>query len=123
MPRLDIYKDRQLTLQVQVTGPEVRIGRGSDCQVSLPVPQVSRVHALIQAAGDGWEVANKGRNGTRVNAALVKDRAPLAFGDRIHLDPYVLVFQQDGAPALKVDRPLDATTLDVNPAGGPRSRR
>jgi pSer/pThr/pTyr-binding forkhead associated (FHA) protein len=113
MARLDIYKDRELILQVQMTEPEVRIGRGGDCQVSLPVPEVSRVHAVIKAAGPGWEIASHGINGTRVNAAMVKEPRALAYGDRIYIDRFVLVFQEDGAPALQVDRVLDATTLDA----------
>ena len=114
MPRLDIYKDHELTLQVEITEPEIRIGRGSDCPVSLPVPEVSRLHAVIRAVGRGWEVANHGRNGTRVNAARLEKPAPLIFGDRIYIDGYVVVFQADGAPPLAFHRKPGVVTVDLD---------
>jgi len=112
MPRLDVYKDHELTLQVDITGAEVRVGRGSDCQISLPVPEVSRLHAVIRAVGSGWEVANHGRNGTRLNFARLEKAAPLVFGDRIYIDGYVLVFQADGAPPLTFHRKPVITALE-----------
>ena len=49
---------------------ENRLGRGSDCQVSVPDPMCSRVHAKIHYAGDGWVVRDaESRNGTNVNTA------------------------------------------------------
>ena len=46
----------------------LRIGRSPDCDLTLPDPTVSRLHAELRRTGDGWEVADAGsKNGTRVN--------------------------------------------------------
>jgi hypothetical protein len=70
---------RRLTL-----GPEpLRIGRLPDCLISLSDPQVSRHHAEVRAAHQGFEVVDLGStNGTLVNGVLVKEH-PLRDGDVI----------------------------------------
>ena len=46
----------------------VQIGRSSRCPVHLPDATVSKTHAEIVRAGDGWLIRDLGsRNGTRVN--------------------------------------------------------
>jgi hypothetical protein len=70
---------RRLTL-----GPEaLRIGRLPDCLISLSDPQVSRHHAEVRPAHEGFEVVDLGStNGTLVNGVVVKERA-LHDGDVI----------------------------------------
>src|SRR5947209_2848281 len=53
------------------------IGRGEDCGLALPEHTVSRRHALVARAGDGFQVTDLGStNGTAVNHAPVTT-APL----------------------------------------------
>jgi hypothetical protein len=70
---------RRLTL-----GPEpLRIGRLPDCQISLSDSQVSRHHAEVRPAHEGYEVVDLGStNGTLVNGVVVKEH-PLRDGDVI----------------------------------------
>ncbi|MDQ1521132.1 MAG: hypothetical protein QOI55_2205 [Actinomycetota bacterium] len=70
---------RRLTL-----GPEpLRIGRLPDCLISLSDPQVSRHHAEVRPAREGYEVVDLGStNGTMLNGVVVKEH-PLHDGDVI----------------------------------------
>jgi hypothetical protein len=65
-------------------GPEpLRIGRLPDCQISLSDAQVSRHHAEVRPAHEGYEVVDLGStNGTLVNGVVVKEH-PLRDGDVI----------------------------------------
>jgi pSer/pThr/pTyr-binding forkhead associated (FHA) protein len=110
MPRLDVYSNSELLLQVKVKDVPVSIGRGSDCDISLNDSCVSRRHAEVRPVEGGWEVRSEGRNGTRLNTGQVVDAAPLAFGDRLYLGSYALVFQSDDAPVLKRGTQLSVVT-------------
>jgi len=112
MPRLDVYLDSDLVFQIQMKDEAFWIGRGSDCLVSLNDPQVSHRHAHLSPGGEGWQIRNEGRNGTRLNANQLTDRAPLKYGDRIYIGKYAMVFQNSDAPALRAD--LDTPTSTSN---------
>jgi hypothetical protein len=70
---------RRLTLSDE----PLRIGRLPDCLISLSDPQVSRHHAEVRPAHEGFEVVDLGStNGTLVNGVVVKEH-PLRDGDVI----------------------------------------
>jgi FHA domain-containing protein len=70
---------RRLTLSHE----PLRIGRLPDCLISLSDPQVSRHHAEVRPAHEGFEVVDLGStNGTLVNGVVVKEH-PLRDGDVI----------------------------------------
>jgi serine phosphatase RsbU (regulator of sigma subunit)/pSer/pThr/pTyr-binding forkhead associated (FHA) protein len=71
------------------------IGRGSDCSLSIPHPQVSRQHACIEHDGSGYIIRDRSsRHGTFVNAVRITS-ASLHSGDSIRIGgrPEVLVFE------------------------------
>lgn len=69
------------------------IGRVDECSVTLDDPKVSRRHAEIRPAGDGYRLIDLGStNGTEVNGRQVSDQV-LAEGDRIRIGDSVLVFE------------------------------
>ncbi|MDP8954927.1 MAG: FHA domain-containing protein [Actinomycetota bacterium] len=71
----------------------ITIGRSPDSSVHLPDSSVSRHHAEIRPAGDGWLLADKGStNGTRVNGATITQRR-LADGDTITVGDVKLRFE------------------------------
>ena len=94
-----VYPADRAPVDVPLRADEVLIGRRSDTGGVFPEvdltgvaddPGVSRRHATLRRAGDGWELIDQGStNGTRVNGA--KDAiapgtpVPLRDGDRIHL--------------------------------------
>ena len=110
MPRLDVYFNSELLLQVKVKDTPLWIGRGSDCDISLNDSCVSRRHAEVRPVEGGWEVHSEGRNGTRLNTAQVAGPVPLAFGDRLYVGTHALVFQSDDAPVLKRGTQLSVVT-------------
>lgn len=71
----------------------VSVGRASDCTIVLADPNVSRHHAEIRPAGDGFLVADLGStNGTKVNEARVTEHH-LRDGDEVRFGNTVMHFQ------------------------------
>lgn len=69
------------------------IGRVDECAVTIDDPKVSRRHAEVRPAGDGYRLIDLGStNGTEVNGRKVSDQI-LAEGDRIRIGDTVLVFE------------------------------
>lgn len=76
-----------------LTGPRVRLGRGSDNDVVLSDVSVSRYHAEIRREGDGWSIHDlKSTNGVELNRAAVQ-RAPLQAGDRLSIGVFELTVE------------------------------
>jgi len=75
------------------TGPRHVIGRGEECDISINHPSVSRVHAEVQALGDGrYEVVDReSANGIRVNGVELP-RGLLDARDMIELGDVVFKF-------------------------------
>ncbi len=77
-----------MTLVVGVTRTKVTkrvstLGRSRDCDVLVPDPNASRVHAEIRHVGLDYYLVDMGStNGTEVNGQVVKRHA-LAHGDTI----------------------------------------
>jgi pSer/pThr/pTyr-binding forkhead associated (FHA) protein len=70
------------------------LGRSRDCDIVLEDPNVSRKHAEIRPAGDGWAVHDLGStNGVSVNGRRVRDSQPLSAGDRVELGTAQLRFE------------------------------
>jgi hypothetical protein len=86
-------------------GGALSIGRGVDNDVVLDHPTVSRHHAVIESTGLDYFITDLGsRNGTRVNGRTVRERRPLACGDKIRFGQVRATFivQQDAsAPTLQ----------------------
>jgi len=74
-------------------GPRHVIGRGEECDVSVNHPSVSRVHAEVQALGDGrYEIVDReSANGIRVNGVELP-RGLLDARDMIELGDVVFRF-------------------------------
>jgi hypothetical protein len=79
------------------TAPRQVIGRGEECDISVNHPSVSRVHAEIQALGDGrYELVDReSANGIRVNGVELP-RGLLDARDNIELGDVVFKFVPAG---------------------------
>jgi len=65
--------------------PGALAGRGTAAELKLPDDlTVSRVHAEFSYADGHWQVANRGRNGLRLNGKAVSGQQAVADGDLIH---------------------------------------
>jgi pSer/pThr/pTyr-binding forkhead associated (FHA) protein len=75
------------------------IGRKDDCDLRIPLGEVSRKHALLIADKGVVTLRDLGSaNGTYVNNIRITERE-LAAGDRIVIGQVVFVLQVDGQPA------------------------
>jgi hypothetical protein len=81
----------------EITTPLVILGRGTDCDLRLVDPGVSRHHAEIRVEDDEVVLVDLGStNGTFVNGQPVR-RVPLTDGTRVTLGRTTLVFRRDGS--------------------------
>jgi hypothetical protein len=70
------------------------IGRSRSCEIVLDDVGVSRRHAEIRPAADGWTVEDLGStNGVSVNGRSARGAQPLRPGDRVELGSTEIVFE------------------------------
>lgn len=63
--------------------PGTTIGR-AECDIALPDPDVSRMHAVIRQVDGGLAIEDLGsKNGTYLNDRRITGIVPVAEGDRI----------------------------------------
>lgn len=86
---------------------ETLLGRGGACQIALPDPICSRIHARINAADGRWVVADhESRNGTYVNGQKVREAA-LGEGHVIRIGSTELEFHESEEPPTAEDHTFD----------------
>ena len=82
------------------------IGRREDCDLRIPLGEVSRKHCRIVRDGDSLKLEDLGSsNGTFLNGQRVQE-ALLTPGDTIQVGPVVFVLQVDGQPGDDELRPV-----------------
>ena len=80
----------------ELTAPVTMLGRGTDCDLRLVDPGVSRHHAELRVEDDEVVLVDLGStNGTFVNGEPVR-RVSLTDGTRVTLGRTTLVFRRDG---------------------------
>ena len=89
--------DAHLQRTYELTSPVTMLGRGTDCDLRLVDPGVSRHHAELRVEGDEVVLVDLGStNGTFVNSEPVR-RIALTDGTRVTLGRTTLVFRRDAA--------------------------
>jgi pSer/pThr/pTyr-binding forkhead associated (FHA) protein len=94
------------------------IGRREDCDLRIPLGDVSRKHCRLIKEEDSLRVEDLGSsNGTHVNGQRVQE-AELHPGDTVQVGPVVFVVQIDGVPADEELQPMltPGDTATVNAA-------
>ena len=81
---------------------EVRIGRGTSCDIIFPEPYVSRSQCGILPTDDGYELHNYSSNGTVVNGKIIHDKHTLREQDVIHIYQNILIYT-DGKLFYKIE--------------------
>jgi len=98
-----------------LTGLIKQIGRGTDCDIVIPDPQVSRLHARLEKAGEGWVILDlESRNGTLVNGEAVAEKL-LNPGDIIQFGGTSLKYE----PCEDSDEPGENTRVSLEPRPAP----
>jgi pSer/pThr/pTyr-binding forkhead associated (FHA) protein len=78
--------------------PLTVLGRGENCDLRVPLENVSRRHCEISLADDGVKCKDlASSNGTYVNNKRVNE-CKLSAGDRLVVGPVVFTVQIDGMP-------------------------
>lgn len=91
------------------------IGRGSDCDLVLDEPEMSRKHAMIENSGDGLYLRDLGSsNGTFVNGVQVKN-AVLHPGDQLAFDRNRFLVEAPGMPTREEDLSTDRNDANKSP--------
>ena len=86
------------------------IGRREDCDLRIPLGEVSRKHCRLVRDGDTLKLEDLGSsNGTFLNGQRVQE-ALLSPGDTIQVGPVVFALQIDGEPPEDDLRPVSAAT-------------
>src|SRR3954469_18128938 len=84
------------------------IGRREDCDLRIPLGEVSRKHCRLVRDGDTLKLEDLGSsNGTFLNGQRVQE-ALLSPGDTIQVGPVVFALQIDGEPPEEDLRPVTA---------------
>lgn len=95
---------------IPVEGSPFVIGRTEGVQFRLVAPGVSRHHARLLEAGDGWWISDCGStNGTYVNGVRLVDDRRLALGDHIAIAGLQFTVAERGG--------LEESTRIFNPLG------
>jgi hypothetical protein len=97
------------------------IGRREDCDLRIPLGDVSRKHCRVIRDGEMLKLEDLGSsNGTFLNGRRVQE-ALLSPGDSIQVGPVVFVLQVDGEPADDELSPIavPAATAGANADSGP----
>lgn len=96
-------------------GGEMRVGRSTDCDVTIEDPRVSRNHALLRVEEPKVMLEDLGSaNGTLVNGLKLVGSVELANGDDLQFDKYKFRLVITGAPAAAA---ADSDATIVAPMG------
>lgn len=87
------------------------VGRNADCDISIPIDEISRHHAKLQVVPDGVMVEDMGSaNGTFVGNQRVHGTMMLKAGDELRLDTVRFLLM---SPALEAKHAAAAATPTV----------
>ncbi len=95
------------------------IGRREDCDIRIPLGEVSRKHCRLLMEVDTLRVEDMGSsNGTFLNGARVQE-AVVQPGDALQIGSVVFLVQIDGVPADEEIQPVSAGSHGDTRTGGP----
>ena len=101
-----------------VTRDMTVIGRREDCDLRIPLGDVSRKHCRLILDGDTIKVEDLGSsNGTYRNGERVQ-QTEITAGDTLQIGPVVFVLQVDGFPADEDLTPVTVQSASAATNGG-----
>jgi pSer/pThr/pTyr-binding forkhead associated (FHA) protein len=99
-----------------VTGP-MTIGRSAECDISIPVEEISRRHALVKPNAYGLQIEDLGSsNGTYINNKRVQN-GQLNPGDELRLDQVRLMLIAPGMEIQQVQQKGPAASVPPPSSG------
>jgi pSer/pThr/pTyr-binding forkhead associated (FHA) protein len=98
-----------------LTGTVTVLGRRHDCDLKIPLPNVSRRHCQLSRNGDSTELRDlDSKVGTFVNDKRVDKQVSLKPGDYVRIGPLTFLYQVDGKPE-KITWPKKAAPQPAKP--------
>lgn len=99
MPKVVVYKGRNVLFEHFVKKDVVTIGRSEDADIPLDSAAVSRLHARIRKQGNTWMIEETGaKNGVFVNGQMITVK-PLKHGDSIEIAQHILTWHRPDSEA------------------------
>jgi pSer/pThr/pTyr-binding forkhead associated (FHA) protein len=96
------------------------IGRREDCDLRIPLGEISRKHCRIIKDNESLRVEDLGSsNGTFHNGQRVQQEAVVQAGDTIQVGSIAFVVQIDGVPADEELQPVIAGSVAQEDSGAP----
>lgn len=115
-----MFRADQQRRSFSVTRDMTVIGRREDCDLRIPLGDVSRKHCRLILDGETIKVEDLGSsNGTYRNGERIQ-QAELSAGDTLQVGPVVFVLQVDGFPGDEDLKPVpvQSSAGDETKAGG-----
>ena len=92
---LEVFGVQKKSLGYELDTKEAYIGRGSDCQIHLPLHGVSRLHARIFCHNEEYHIEDlNSTNGTYVNGVEVV-KCVLRSSDQIEIGEAKIIFVEE----------------------------
>lgn len=120
MPKLVVIQEGALLMESELSDKETLIGRGTDCDIHLNDPSVSRHHAKVARIYTGYFVEDlQSTNGVMLNGRRVRKHM-LKDGDIVQIGAHELRYSaaQDAA-----EEEADKTVVISRPAAKPARER
>lgn len=93
-------------MAIELKQADVLVGRHSEADIRLPLPDVSRKHCRFQFIDGNWQVLDlKSLNGVFVNDQRV-EHAVLHHDDRVRLGSFTFVVEMEQAAAAPAEASL-----------------
>jgi ABC-type multidrug transport system ATPase subunit/pSer/pThr/pTyr-binding forkhead associated (FHA) protein len=91
------FKAAPAARAVKLSDMPITLGRDPKCELVVHDPQVSRCHARVTAAGNGWRLEDlDSTNGTYLNRRRLTRATQLRPGDTIGVGGHLFTFTEDG---------------------------
>ncbi len=102
-------------VRIELTKPDVLMGRHSDMDIRLPLPDVSRRHCRFVFTRSGWQVIDlNSLNGIHVNGKRVS-HSTLFHHDRLRVGGFTFQVELPGGRTRATETMSQATSLEKPP--------
>jgi transcriptional regulator with PAS, ATPase and Fis domain len=96
MLELKIFQDKKLIQRVLVSKRQITIGRSAENDLILPDEHVSRLHLMIERAGDTFRLEDRSSNGVLLEGEKVSGAALLSPPCRLEIYPFEIECRYQG---------------------------
>lgn len=108
-----VKKDGQRKAFAVNTGVVV-IGRRPECDLRIPLMEVSRKHCRLEHQGDVFTIRDMGSsNGTFVNGIRIEE-TQLKSGDNVQIGPLTFIFESGSNDTSSPDAPVQAKPEQIS---------